>query len=595
MTLVYFPEIRPDELLYSVLARYHRHAGGKGPGSTAAAAFGSAYAVATYDLPGRLDELAGRIDQRRGLTADRLLDETTLFPYYAAFQPERSQRELRDALRIGAADIHTRIGVVAFRVKRLTALRFCTDCFSEMSSRHGEAYWRRAHQLPGALVCPDHCRPLQESTELSKAGSRHEFIATDARTCPPHARPVCVVDGGRTLDRLVEVARASADLLHTRSGPRDLRELSEEYRERLAQVGLMRSPRRVDHTRLLSLFQEHWGAALAQLPGTLADDGSPGSWLTDIVRLQRKAFHPLYHILLRGFLAASPESARLFRSARASLAFGPGPWPCRNRLADHFGEPVADALSISRNKETTIGTISCRCGCVYWRSLSPDGRMGPPRYRCYGRLLKPALERLAVPGAYLRAVARELGIDRNAVQREAASLCLETPWMYKPSCKPRSETAPKAERVRIASARRRPSPGPRLDWKAIDAELVQLLRQKATEILAVEPPVRVTLAELERRTGRREWLRRRKHKLPLSTGEVEALSESVGDFQRRRARSAARRLSQGGEAPAGWQVMRAAGLRSNGLPLAETELERYLAERHETAPPAALDSRPEAC
>jgi hypothetical protein len=97
--LAYCPEILPDELNYSVVALYHRHTGAKGPRGTAVAAFGLTHAAAAYDLPGHLDELARRIEPRRGLTADRLLDETTLFPYYTAFQPECVRHEMRAALR----------------------------------------------------------------------------------------------------------------------------------------------------------------------------------------------------------------------------------------------------------------------------------------------------------------------------------------------------------------------------------------------------------------------------------------------------------------------------------------------------------------
>ena len=59
MTLPYFPEILPDELLYSVLARHHRHTGSTGAHRTAVALFGESpsRAVVTVD-PARWPELA---------------------------------------------------------------------------------------------------------------------------------------------------------------------------------------------------------------------------------------------------------------------------------------------------------------------------------------------------------------------------------------------------------------------------------------------------------------------------------------------------------------------------------------------------------
>ena len=87
--------------------------------------------------------------------ADRMIDELTLLPYYTGFQPEGVSRRARIAMKSGQTDgLFDRLGMAAFRVGRVTRLRFCPECLREMQARYGETYWRRDRQLPGVLLCP---------------------------------------------------------------------------------------------------------------------------------------------------------------------------------------------------------------------------------------------------------------------------------------------------------------------------------------------------------------------------------------------------------------------------------------------------------
>lgn len=59
--LPYFPASYPDELLYSVLARFHRHTCSVSPKRTMDDLFGNRDARATVDLPGHLGSLSRRL------------------------------------------------------------------------------------------------------------------------------------------------------------------------------------------------------------------------------------------------------------------------------------------------------------------------------------------------------------------------------------------------------------------------------------------------------------------------------------------------------------------------------------------------------
>ena len=186
--LAYFPQIYPGELLYSVLARYHRHMGAPSPIQSTEAVFGRRLIVASIDLPGYVQALSGRLPPGFGWTADRMIDELTLLPYYTGFQPEGVSRRARIAMKSGQTDgLFVRLGMAAFRVGRVTRLRFCPECLREMQARYGETYWRRDHQLPGVLVCPEHGCPLRASGVSTTAWSRHVFVPADRMACPWNA------------------------------------------------------------------------------------------------------------------------------------------------------------------------------------------------------------------------------------------------------------------------------------------------------------------------------------------------------------------------------------------------------------------------
>ena len=105
---------------------------------------------------------------------------------------------------------------------------------------------------------------------------------------------------------------------------------------------------------------------------------------------------------------------------------------------------------------------------------------------------------------------------------------------------------------------------PRLDWPALDERLRREIAEQAAAVLALSPPVRVTPAEVERRVAKAGWFGKRRRKLPLATAALRAVEEPLAAFRRRRVIHWASEL---GPACRPWEVMRAAGLRSEHLPM----------------------------
>lgn len=538
--LPYFPQIYPDELLYSVLARYHRHTCSSSPKQTLGDLFGCRTVRATVDLPSHLGALCKRLPPDLHLSAERMVAEFTLFPYYVAFQPATVAQAVLTALIDGPADsVHVRLGIAASTIPAPRALRFCPACHAEAMAHWGEQYWHRAHQLPGVLVCPDHGMPLVESSVVLGLSHQHEFFAATDETCGSNGALPSWAEDEHCRTFLRDVAAGSVALLTMRLPPMSFEDLAVRYRQALIDRHFATARGRVDHDRLHHAFENFFMPVRAVLPALTTNE-----WLSAIARKHRHAFHPLCHILFGLFLDRYSVEPRAVPDNR-------------------------NACSTNGHAGTSAPLFACR------------------------------LRDLIGCGTGLRATARALGVDPNTVRLHADRLGLVTPW--RPRCRPVHPRKPPPgtlNRDRWLAAQRgepditrtalafrlpaehiwlyrhdyawleahspapavRPPPRPRVDWASIDRDLSASLRRAADDLAQLIPPVRITRAELERRIGRSGWIGRRRVKLPEAVATMAAITESVEAFQIRRVSWATQEIEKLDRFAPVWRIRRLAGL-----------------------------------
>lgn len=153
--LSFFPTPYPDELLYSVFARYHARSGNTSPKVTLKELFGTTTATTIVDLPSYLNALISSMPKLSNYTAEELIRNHTLFPFYAPFLPKKRADEVLKSMRGNfGGDIHTRTGIMASSIKSPTHFRFCSKCKEEDKLKYGEAYWHRLHQIPVYWFAP---------------------------------------------------------------------------------------------------------------------------------------------------------------------------------------------------------------------------------------------------------------------------------------------------------------------------------------------------------------------------------------------------------------------------------------------------------
>jgi hypothetical protein len=314
----------PDELLYSVLARYARMAGGLSPRLAAAQLLGSAQCAAVWDLPCHLQHAARAL----GLGIGELIDRHTLLPYLASgFLPgQRSRLRRWMAGNHRGGSLHAASGTTASAVANTVRLRYCPQCAREDARDWSAPVWRRLHQCPGVVWCVPHARPLLQSAVVVSARSHKLEAITLQAAMHPRDPSIRVVDCGRA----EAIARRTLALL-TGAGPTNAQAW---YRHHLAaadRCGWRTAGGRVRWARLLPEVLPRLPIPWWQHLGVRVDIEHPSHWLAALLRAPRRSAHPLLHLLTEALLLefAEPTPAPI----RARRAADPRPPTASRRVA----------------------------------------------------------------------------------------------------------------------------------------------------------------------------------------------------------------------------------------------------------------------
>lgn len=236
--IAFFPAAHSEELLYSVVARYHSLTAQRDSVS-----INRLFATTRISptLPGKLDFLRDATGGCLGSSEDVIHRHTTL-PYYRPFLSTAAADTMVAKMRHGHLVRAAETAGVPGNQLRL--LRLCPICVGVQLERDGASFWRRGHQLPGVLVCPEHEADLIDS--CPKCGGFHTRHSRFTILRVPHGRcPKCGTASAPTYRLREETnfgegtkrfARMSDALLRSQLVvPGDLR--TQVYHERLDALG----------------------------------------------------------------------------------------------------------------------------------------------------------------------------------------------------------------------------------------------------------------------------------------------------------------------------------------------------------------------
>jgi len=165
-----FPILYPDELLYSLFARYYAQSGH------------IAYVFAAEDLFERrttkpdiefIDKLTPEAFNciMKNMPLETAVMQHTMLPYYSRFLPlDRRIQALKMLLQMDER-YHNLLYLPKSKTV-IRSLRYCPLCALADRKQYGETYWHRSHQMSGVSICPiHHCRLNSSTVRISSKPS----------------------------------------------------------------------------------------------------------------------------------------------------------------------------------------------------------------------------------------------------------------------------------------------------------------------------------------------------------------------------------------------------------------------------------------
>ena len=419
-----FPTIYPDELFYSVIARYHIRTGYLRQQASIEELFdGQLISKRPYvEFPCGLEGLHSKVKYYTTETANEWIQHHTLVSYYAGFSDEKKRKQLFEMIRKGERNGHAfnGSGAMKYTIPSPTFLRYCPVCLKEDETTYGETYWRRCHQLPGVFVCLKHNHPLHESQVLYGQRSHEPYIAASREICD--GLPSFVPSTPDSEWLVTRIAQESEKLLAYQHGF-DSSSIHSFYETALREKGCVGVKGRFDHQALYRSFRAFFEPNLLKV---LHHDRTFQSWRMIMPHSTNRLAPPLSHILLLRYCHKSVDDLKKWKN-KPYEPFGEGPFPCLNRAASHYGKNVIQTVDVIRDKVRGVpqGIFTCDCGFQYTR-LGPDPQKEQQfvthSIRKYGPLWYNTIQQMMDADYPIYRIAQLLNVSRSLVRKHYAKM-----------------------------------------------------------------------------------------------------------------------------------------------------------------------------
>jgi hypothetical protein len=171
-----FPTPYPNELFYSVFARYQRYTG------KTIKEINKEFGLKERKIPsleifGFLNNVSNKLGSPYSI--DNILNNHSLINLYLPLITKREQKIALEALKNGDNARANKTLRIIGAVNKKKAIRYCPDCAREDIELYGESYIHKEHQIPGILCCFKHSKCLLEYNSPNDTLSKYTYLDKD--------------------------------------------------------------------------------------------------------------------------------------------------------------------------------------------------------------------------------------------------------------------------------------------------------------------------------------------------------------------------------------------------------------------------------
>lgn len=340
--LPFFPAPYPDELFYSLCARFHERSSNLITSWSMEDLFGNKGITIAFHLPRYLNSLKENLMSGSLIEPDFLIENTTLLPFYRPFLPKERLDKVKNLMKDKGTKngrVSLTAGIISSGIPMLNHLRYCMFCVKEDEEKFEEPYWHRSHQVVGINVCHKHNVLLVES-EVNNGLKNRLVTLSDVLE---NLNDIQIIKNED--NNLYALSKEINYLLNHHFESVGSSRLKTKYMYYLKQLSIVRKSGVVRHKEFLQQFEQYYGNILLKQLNIKKPDANRNYWLSYLLGKHSRAIHPLYHILLINFLGITLQEF-LNNDEINSEQIRNDSLFCLNPVAHHFQELVKENMDI---------------------------------------------------------------------------------------------------------------------------------------------------------------------------------------------------------------------------------------------------------
>lgn len=297
--LVFFPNPYPDEVLYSVFARYHIRSGNIDYKNTKRELFGDDNSAPSSRYESKLEKLVDNLPVGVTYSVEDFLYNNTLYPLYSPFlKPKKCDSVHRKVTFQKCTGLYK--NGESFRF-----FKFCPHCNKGDFEKYGELYWHRVHQIQGVLICPIHKKSLYYSDVLCQQSGYINPTFNNTNNQILEIKELSSFN----IDKLYGISKDCEWLLNNRVPPKPLSFYKDNYIS-LLKIRGFNDIENIDHKLLFQKIKDDYGEefiALLNSEQGLYSSSLRYFWGYPLLKGLETPY-PIRHILMSHFLNETIET-----------------------------------------------------------------------------------------------------------------------------------------------------------------------------------------------------------------------------------------------------------------------------------------------